>query len=62
MPVINAFDLNPEDLVMLAGEQIGIVIENDEINPGIYYVVLIEGKIYTIHRDDMILINDDGEK
>lgn len=59
MPVFNAFQLKPGDLVMLAGNQIGIVIE---INPGTYYVVLVEGKIYTIHRDDMILINDNDEK
>mgnify|MGYP003630648735 CR=1 FL=1 len=59
MPVANNVKLRPEDLVMLAGKQIGVVIEIDDNCPGVYYKVLIEGKIYSIHRDDMMLINDE---
>lgn len=61
MPVFNPVALKPEDLVILPGGHIGIVIEYDDINPGVYYRVLINGIIECVHRDDMIIFDEDFE-
>lgn len=60
MPVLNIIALKPEDLIILAGGQIGIVIEPDDINPGVYYKVLVNGLVHCIHRDDMIIIDEES--
>lgn len=62
MPVANTWKLRPTSLVEMAGENFGIVIADDDINPGTYYRVLVAGKIYCIHRDDMIEITIDEEE
>ena len=62
MPVVNTRKLNPTSLVEMAGENFGIVIADDDINPGTYYRVLVNGQIYCVHRDDMIEITADEEE
>ena len=56
MPVANIRKLKPASLVEMPGENFGIVIANDDVNPGTYYKVLVDGQIYCVHRDDMVEI------
>ena len=62
MPVANTWKLKPTSLVEMPGENFGIVIANDDLNPGTYYRVLVNGEIYCIHRDDMVEITADEEE
>ena len=62
MPVLNPCKLKPASLIEMPGSKFGIVIGNDDINPGTYYKVLVDGQIYCIHRDDMIEITIEEEE